>query len=57
MTYNIQVERIFADRINRVGDDMVAEYLVKWQGLPYAESTWYGLLSVHQTYIGEYSSD
>ncbi|KAJ4756240.1 Chromodomain-helicase-DNA-binding protein 5 [Rhynchospora pubera] len=35
-----QVERIFADRINGVGDDMVAEYLVKWQGLPYAESTW-----------------
>jgi hypothetical protein len=23
------------------GDDLVPEYLVKWQGLPYAESTWY----------------
>ncbi|KAJ3683795.1 hypothetical protein LUZ60_014022 [Juncus effusus] len=36
-----QVERIFADRISSTsGDEMVAEYLVKWQGLPYAESTW-----------------
>ncbi|KAL5197699.1 hypothetical protein ABZP36_001211 [Zizania latifolia] len=36
-----QVERIFADRVSKVdGDDLVPEYLVKWQGLPYAESTW-----------------
>ncbi|KAL6657430.1 hypothetical protein ACP70R_005210 [Stipagrostis hirtigluma subsp. patula] len=36
-----QVERIFADRMSKVdGDDLVPEYLVKWQGLPYAESTW-----------------
>ncbi|XP_038988739.1 protein CHROMATIN REMODELING 5-like isoform X3 [Phoenix dactylifera] len=35
-----QVERIFADRISKVGDDVVPEYLVKWQGLSYAEATW-----------------
>ncbi|XP_062189228.1 protein CHROMATIN REMODELING 5 isoform X2 [Phragmites australis] len=36
-----QVERIFADRVSKVdGDDLIPEYLVKWQGLPYAESTW-----------------
>ncbi|KAG0489596.1 hypothetical protein HPP92_006459 [Vanilla planifolia] len=38
--YN-QVERIFADRISKTGnDDVVTEYLVKWKGLPYAEATW-----------------
>ncbi|XP_072959846.1 protein CHROMATIN REMODELING 5 isoform X2 [Typha angustifolia] len=36
-----QVERIFADRISKIGgDDVVPEYLVKWQGLSYAEATW-----------------
>ncbi|KAF8679029.1 hypothetical protein HU200_045782 [Digitaria exilis] len=36
-----QVERIFADRVSKAdGDDLIPEYLVKWQGLPYAESTW-----------------
>ncbi|KAL6010019.1 hypothetical protein ACLOJK_000450 [Asimina triloba] len=36
-----QVERIFADRISKVGsDDLTPEYLVKWQGLSYAEATW-----------------
>lgn len=36
-----QVERVFADRASKVdGDGLVPEYLVKWQGLPYAESTW-----------------
>ncbi|XP_038972966.1 protein CHROMATIN REMODELING 5 isoform X1 [Phoenix dactylifera] len=36
-----QVERIFADRISKVdGDEVVPEYLVKWQGLSYAEATW-----------------
>ncbi|KAF8395647.1 hypothetical protein HHK36_019597 [Tetracentron sinense] len=36
-----QVERIFGDRISK-GDsgDMTPEYLVKWQGLSYAEATW-----------------
>ncbi|CAH8375085.1 unnamed protein product [Eruca vesicaria subsp. sativa] len=38
---NCQVERIIADRISKddVGD-VVPEYLVKWQGLSYAEATW-----------------
>jgi chromodomain-helicase-DNA-binding protein 1 len=41
LTSNLQVERIFADRVSKSdGDDLVPEYLVKWQGLPYAESTW-----------------
>uniref|UniRef100_A0A1D1Y7W7 Chromodomain-helicase-DNA-binding protein 1 n=2 Tax=Anthurium amnicola TaxID=1678845 RepID=A0A1D1Y7W7_9ARAE len=36
-----QVERIFADRIGKPGsDEVVVEYLVKWQGLSYAEATW-----------------
>lgn len=36
-----QVERIFADRISKGGSDVVVpEYLVKWQGLSYAEATW-----------------
>ncbi|XP_058107074.1 protein CHROMATIN REMODELING 5 isoform X1 [Magnolia sinica] len=36
-----QVERIFADRVSKVGsDDVAPEYLVKWQGLSYAEATW-----------------
>ncbi|XP_020273796.1 protein CHROMATIN REMODELING 5-like isoform X3 [Asparagus officinalis] len=36
-----QVERIFADRISKTsGDDVIPEYLVKWQGLSYAEATW-----------------
>ncbi|ONK67510.1 uncharacterized protein A4U43_C05F790 [Asparagus officinalis] len=36
-----QVERIFADRISKTSnDDIVPEYLVKWQGLSYAEATW-----------------
>ncbi|PKA67000.1 CHD3-type chromatin-remodeling factor PICKLE [Apostasia shenzhenica] len=36
-----QIERIFADRIcNSSNEDVITEYLVKWQGLPYAEATW-----------------
>ncbi|KAK9154723.1 hypothetical protein Sjap_002203 [Stephania japonica] len=36
-----QVDRIFSDRITKNGtDDVVVEYLVKWQGLSYAEATW-----------------
>lgn len=36
-----QVERIFADRISKSSvDDVIPEYLVKWQGLSYAEATW-----------------
>ncbi|XP_059429432.1 protein CHROMATIN REMODELING 5 isoform X1 [Corylus avellana] len=38
---NSQVERIFADRINKDSSgNVVPEYLVKWQGLSYAEATW-----------------
>ncbi|KAL1216926.1 Protein CHROMATIN REMODELING 5 [Cardamine amara subsp. amara] len=38
---NSQVERIIADRISKDGlCDVVPEYLVKWQGLSYAEATW-----------------
>uniref|UniRef100_A0A6P3YYV6 protein CHROMATIN REMODELING 5 isoform X1 n=1 Tax=Ziziphus jujuba TaxID=326968 RepID=A0A6P3YYV6_ZIZJJ len=38
---NSQVERIIADRISKdSSDDVIPEYLVKWQGLSYAEATW-----------------
>ncbi|XP_062014865.1 protein CHROMATIN REMODELING 5 isoform X1 [Rosa rugosa] len=38
---NSQVERIIADRIKQDSSgDVVPEYLVKWQGLSYAEATW-----------------
>ncbi|XP_008449672.2 protein CHROMATIN REMODELING 5 isoform X1 [Cucumis melo] len=38
---NSQVERVIADRISKDGSgDVVPEYLVKWQGLSYAEATW-----------------
>ncbi|KAK6936953.1 Chromo domain [Dillenia turbinata] len=38
---NSQVERIIADRIRTEGSgDISMEYLVKWQGLSYAEATW-----------------
>jgi len=37
-----QVERIIADRIsNDNSGNVFPEYLVKWQGLSYAEVTWY----------------
>ncbi|KAL2653867.1 hypothetical protein R1flu_021995 [Riccia fluitans] len=36
-----QVERVFASRTTRIeNDDEVQEYLVKWKGLSYGESTW-----------------
>ncbi|KAG4402812.1 hypothetical protein GLYMA_02G281000v4 [Glycine max] len=38
---NSQVERIIADRIsNDNSGNVIPEYLVKWQGLSYAEATW-----------------
>ncbi|XP_050203614.1 protein CHROMATIN REMODELING 5 [Mercurialis annua] len=38
---NSQVERIITDRItNDNSGNVVPEYLVKWQGLSYAEATW-----------------
>lgn len=39
---HLQVERIIAHRIGKEGSgDVMPEYLVKWQGLSYAEATWY----------------
>lgn len=36
-----QVERIISDRLTNDGlGNVVPEYLVKWQGLSYAEATW-----------------
>ncbi|KAK8466942.1 hypothetical protein PHAVU_008G199800 [Phaseolus vulgaris] len=38
---NSQVERIIADRISKDNSsNVIPEYLVKWQGLSYAEATW-----------------
>lgn len=38
---NSQVERIISDRISKDNsDNVIPEYLVKWQGLSYAEATW-----------------
>lgn len=38
---NSQVERIISDRIsNDSSGNVMSEYLVKWQGLSYAEATW-----------------
>lgn len=38
---NCQVERIIAGRISKDSSgDVTPEYLVKWQGLSYAEATW-----------------
>jgi chromodomain-helicase-DNA-binding protein 1 len=38
----IKVERIIAERISKdLSGDVGPEYLVKWQGLSYAEATWY----------------
>ncbi|XP_052187845.1 protein CHROMATIN REMODELING 5 isoform X2 [Diospyros lotus] len=37
---NSQVERIIADRVKDSSNDIGPEYLVKWQGLSYAEATW-----------------
>lgn len=36
----LQVERVFADRTRIENDEEVSEYLVKWKGLSYNESTW-----------------
>ncbi|XP_039028589.1 protein CHROMATIN REMODELING 5-like [Hibiscus syriacus] len=38
---NSQVERVIVDRIsNDAFGNVISEYLVKWQGLSYAEATW-----------------
>lgn len=39
---HFQVERVIADRISKDNSgNVIPEYLVKWQGLSYAEATWY----------------
>ncbi|PON97641.1 histone H3-K9 methyltransferase [Trema orientale] len=46
---NSQVERIIADRISKDSSgDIIPEYLVKWQGLSYAEATWYFKLDIKE---------
>ncbi|KAL8156510.1 hypothetical protein AgCh_001565 [Apium graveolens] len=38
---NSQVERVIAERVSTdSSDNVVSEYLVKWQGLSYADATW-----------------
>ncbi|KAL1832124.1 hypothetical protein ACET3Z_001775 [Daucus carota] len=44
---NSQVERVIAERVSKDSlDDVVPEYLVKWQGLSYAEATWEKYLDI-----------
>ena len=44
---HIQVERLIADRVGKDSSgDVIPEYLVKWQGLSYAEATWYARLTL-----------
>ncbi|XP_024529944.1 protein CHROMATIN REMODELING 5 isoform X2 [Selaginella moellendorffii] len=51
-----QVERVFAERIGTVDGEEFQEYLVKWKGLSYAESTWEKDidLAFAQDFIDEY---
>ncbi|KAI3707690.1 hypothetical protein L6452_26319 [Arctium lappa] len=53
---NCQVERVIADRISKGSE--VPEYLVKWQGLSYAEATWEKIddISFAQAAIEEYKA-
>lgn len=53
---NCQVERIIADRISKSLE--VQEYLVKWQGLSYAEATWEKIddITFAQAAIDEYKA-
>ncbi|KAG6792807.1 hypothetical protein POTOM_001966 [Populus tomentosa] len=56
---NSQVERIIADRITKdSSENVVPEYLVKWQGLSYAEATWEKDLDISfaQDAIDEYKA-
>ena len=44
---HFQVERVIADRISKDNSgNVIPEYLVKWQGLSYAEATWYTTLKI-----------
>ncbi|KAK9053416.1 hypothetical protein SSX86_030050 [Deinandra increscens subsp. villosa] len=53
---NCQVERIIADRLRKGLE--VPEYLVKWQGLSYAEATWEKIddIAFAQAAIDEYKA-
>ncbi|KAJ0726583.1 putative DNA helicase chromatin remodeling SNF2 family [Helianthus annuus] len=53
---NCQVERIIADRLSKSLE--VPEYLVKWQGLSYAEATWEKIddIAFAQAAIDEYKT-
>ncbi|KAI7734217.1 hypothetical protein M8C21_029963 [Ambrosia artemisiifolia] len=53
---NCQVERIIADRLSKGLE--VPEYLVKWQGLSYAEATWEKIddIAFAQAAIDEYKA-
>ncbi|KAH6834273.1 chromatin remodeling 5 [Perilla frutescens var. hirtella] len=56
---NSQVERVIAERVIKdSSDDVVSEYLVKWQGLSYAEVTWEKDIDISfaQDAIDEYKS-
>ncbi|XP_057789964.1 protein CHROMATIN REMODELING 5 isoform X2 [Salvia miltiorrhiza] len=56
---NSQVERVIAERVvNDSSGDVVSEYLVKWQGLSYAEATWEKDIDISfaQDAIDEYKS-
>ncbi|KAL1544994.1 Protein CHROMATIN REMODELING 5, variant 3 [Salvia divinorum] len=56
---NSQVERVIAERVVKDSSgDVVSEYLVKWQGLSYAEATWEKdiVISFAQNAIDEYKS-
>ncbi|KAK9788572.1 hypothetical protein WJX73_002856 [Symbiochloris irregularis] len=43
---HMQVERVVAERIQ--AEDSSLQYLVKWQGLPYSETTWEITEDIHQ---------
>ncbi|KAG0616525.1 hypothetical protein M758_5G122400 [Ceratodon purpureus] len=54
----LQVERVFADRNRVENDEEITEYLVKWKGLSYSESTWEKDTDIAfaQTQIDEYKA-
>ncbi|GMJ15524.1 chromatin remodeling 5 [Hibiscus trionum] len=56
---NSQVERVIVDRISKDAfGNVMSEYLVKWQGLSYAEATWEKDLDISfaQDVIDEYKA-
>ncbi|PSR90154.1 Protein CHROMATIN REMODELING like [Actinidia chinensis var. chinensis] len=56
---NSQVERLITDRLGKDSSgDVIPEYLVKWQGLSYAEATWEREIDIEfaQDAINEYKA-